>query len=262
MDLRNLPSPVFDQFTDEELRRQIVLAKQFQDFCNNDEEEKIKVGKEFFGPLLGYSDCQWEIEMIESELQRRQMESKFVFTFGLLQKQNRVWADHNFPDRYHNTWMPLMGICEELGEIVEAYDELNSHFGQDKKDKLIDGCADIMIFMSDYCNLHEIDMDQIRLFDLPLAEIGHSSLRDSLTKYIGRLCHTHLKLAQGIRYSIDEAQQRKLDALRGITFVLQAICQKLDKDLMEVVAQTWANVKLRDWKKNPTDANKQVEGSL
>lgn len=99
-------------------------------------------------------------------------------TFKELQKEVRTWTLHNFGRQ--ESWKPLLGIVEELGELA----------------------------------------------------------------------HSHLKNVQRIRRN-ENHQEKKKDAIVDIIIYLTNYCIEENFDLDEIVQQTWAQVKCRDWAKNP-----------
>lgn len=98
-----------------------------------------------------------------------------------LQDEQRPWVQHNFGDR--PSWMPLLGVMEEVGELA----------------------------------------------------------------------HAHLKKAQGIRTNEDH-DAKAADAVADIVIFLADYCSTVGIDLESVVLETWAEVRKRDWKANPVDA--------
>ena len=94
------------------------------------------------------------------------------------QSEQKAWVQHNFGDRL--SYMPLLGITEEISELYrfdpksnhlmylcEVIGRLNHHhlkeaqnirLHENHKEKIKDCVADIIIFLSDYCNAREIDM--------------------------------------------------------------------------------------------------------
>jgi len=80
-------------------------------------------------------------------------------TLRQLQEENKVWADHNFPDS--KPYRPLLGAVEEIGELAHA--QLKSEQGirgtqAEHHAAKIDAVADIIIYLADYCNQAGIDM--------------------------------------------------------------------------------------------------------
>ncbi len=134
--------------------------------------------------------------------------------------------------------MPLLGLVEEAGELAEA---------DSKRDlaAIGDALADIMIFALDYCSGMGWDAGDMWAVNAPAPQAGFIGILVSL----GKLCHAHLKQAQGIRVSEDheKAARKALEALFS--------CLRLkDASLVERTLQTWQTVKKRDWKANPVTA--------
>jgi NTP pyrophosphatase (non-canonical NTP hydrolase) len=80
-------------------------------------------------------------------------------TLTRLQAENKVWADHNFPDR--RAHQALLGAAEEIGELCHAH--LKSEQGirgtaEQHHDAKVDAVADVVIFLVDYCNMNGIDL--------------------------------------------------------------------------------------------------------
>lgn len=73
-------------------------------------------------------------------------------TLHQLQNELKAWQAHNFPNR--QSWEPLMGLSEEVGELSHA------HLKQHQKIRLEenhiknakDAIGDILIYLADYCN--------------------------------------------------------------------------------------------------------------
>jgi len=67
---------------------------------------------------------------------------------------------------------------------------------------------------------------------------------------VGELSHAFLKRAQGIRVNEDHDAAIK-DAVADIVIYLLDFCTAEGIDLQSVLAETWAQVKARDWKVAP-----------
>lgn len=153
-----------------------------------------------------------------------------------IQAEQRPWVAHNFGDR--PSWMPLLGIVEEAGELCDAEDQRNLN-------DISDALADIMIFALDYCS--GMGWDAGDLWNRPAGENRAGFW--GILRFLGKLCHAHLKDAQGIRVSEDhKAAGQK--ALAGLFANLRA----KDAHLVERVVQTWQEVRKRDWKADPATA--------
>lgn len=70
---------------------------------------------------------------------------------------------------------------------------------------------------------------------------------------VGELAHGFLKLRQGIRGTEEELRGQIFDAIGDIEIYLMGVCNALGLDLEMVTEVTWTKVKLRNWKKNPTN---------
>ena len=66
---------------------------------------------------------------------------------------------------------------------------------------------------------------------------------------VGELSHAHLKMEQGIRTNEDH-QAAKIDAVGDIVIYLADYCNQNGIFLDSAVEQTWAEVQMRNWKKN------------
>ena len=75
-----------------------------------------------------------------------------MITLSDLQGELRLWQEHNFPGR--ESWEPLMGVAEEVGELSHAH--LKQHQGirrnEDHEAKARDAVGDIIVYLADYCN--------------------------------------------------------------------------------------------------------------
>ena len=68
---------------------------------------------------------------------------------------------------------------------------------------------------------------------------------------LGELAHAHLKQAQGIRYTPEEARAKKVDAVADIVTFLADYCSAEGIDLQAAVEETWQHVRKRDWASDP-----------
>jgi hypothetical protein len=153
-----------------------------------------------------------------------------VEIFQRIQDEQLVWTSYNFGDR--PAWMPLLGIVEELGELVD---------GRSCGEK-IDAIGDMTIFAIDYCSA--MGWNAADLWD-------HSiSLSQPMVVVLGTLAHNHLKRAEGIRTGEDQDKTGQT-AIADLFAGLSAKANVLGKNLPDIVWQTWLHVKERDWKRFP-----------
>jgi NTP pyrophosphatase (non-canonical NTP hydrolase) len=178
------------------------------------------------------------------------------FDFTQLQREQAPWVQHNFGDR--PSWMPLMGIAEELGELVQA--------ATDGNHKLMrDGIADCIIFMADYCTAMDWSLQELWQARQPCKLDTPERTRKMLVA-VAKMQHHHLKLAQGIRGGKRKHHNGGKLGARWILFELVWVYpfypdkNGRDRDdvqageVMRAVEETWAEVRKRDWKKDPKNA--------
>ena len=75
---------------------------------------------------------------------------------------------------------------------------------------------------------------------------------------VGELAHAHLKAAQGIRGTEEEHSEKAKDAIGDIVIFLSDYCTESGYDFQRIIETVWDEVKQRDWRKNPVDADKKV----
>jgi NTP pyrophosphatase (non-canonical NTP hydrolase) len=86
------------------------------------------------------------------------------------------------------------------------------------------------------------------------AEVSEDRARDALlgvTEEVGELAHAMLKLKQGIRGTPEEHRAAAKDAVGDTLIYLLDFCTRMDWDAQEILEETWAGVRQRDWKKYP-----------
>ena len=78
-----------------------------------------------------------------------------------LQKEHFKWAEHNFPNRKPH--QPLLGACEEIGELCHAHlkEEQDIRHVTNRKAEKEDAVADVIIFLVDYCNQQDINLEKV-----------------------------------------------------------------------------------------------------
>ena len=76
---------------------------------------------------------------------------------------------------------------------------------------------------------------------------------------LGELAHAFLKREQGIRTTENHTANIE-DAVADIIIYLADFCQSENIDLQATVERVWSEVKQRDWKKDPRNAHKALQG--
>lgn len=135
---------------------------------------------------------------------------------------------------------PLMGMAEEIGELVEAHQD-------DSLVEIRDALGDIAIYLCDYGCRSGVSLSK------PYEIQGsYNECIEEIQIGIGRLMHANLKRCQGIRGFDDdevfnhaeaEAVSTIVDGLHSAT--LNMFCESLQS----VLEETWTKVvKKRNWK--------------
>ena len=70
---------------------------------------------------------------------------------------------------------------------------------------------------------------------------------------LGELTHAHLKAEQNIRGSARKHKEAAKDAIGDLIIYLLHYCTKMDYDLATIIADTWNEVRKRDWIQYPKD---------
>jgi NTP pyrophosphatase (non-canonical NTP hydrolase) len=152
-----------------------------------------------------------------------------------LQDEQVPWVKHNFGDR--ESWQPVLGIIEEMGELDKALYEGD-------REEILDSIADVMIYMADYCSAMGFDVEE----QWRLRRQNHNY---SLMEWAGQLAHYHLKMQQGIR---GDTRQHRIDiqiVLQILVGVVDAYAVAQGTTAETLAFDTWQKVKQRDWKKYP-----------
>lgn len=175
------------------------------------------------------------------------------------------WAAKNFG--VGTPWRGVLGMLEELGELNEAQ-TVDDHAA------IVDAIADLALFGLDWLGQHA------RLAASPFAVTAWQAIipwtvarcweafifhgqvdalpgaaSRNLIIYLGRLAHHELKASQGIRGSAAFHEHVARAAFGGLLHELNRLARLYTArdHLGAVVAETWAEVRLRDWTKNKQD---------
>ena len=172
---------------------------------------------------------------------------KMEFTFDRLQAEQAEWSLKNFGA--HEPWRPLMGICEELGELAEAL------YNEDDANTL-DSIADTVVFAADLCTCMGWSLSDIAGLMAPPSPSPDDRVGGHLLYRIGKIQHHYLKRVQAIRINEDHIEGMMLH-LAGIFSILRDLSGRYNKTLLEVTGPVWFVVRQRDWTKNKVDATSQ-----
>jgi len=136
---------------------------------------------------------------------------------------------------------PLMGIMEEVGELVVA------ESGGSKTD-MRDAVGDIAIYLCDYLAREGVEWPAIG----GPPDQAFVDARDGMVAHLGQIYRGHLKRFQRIRDFENDAvfEACREDMVYGFAYHLAAYTKaQLEVGLLEVLNETWNNiVKKRDWR--------------
>ena len=82
-------------------------------------------------------------------------------TFDRLQNEASEWSLRNFGPHYGTGYRNLLGIMKEVGELAHAHlkAEQGIRTSEDHAAAKIDAVADIMIFLVNYCDSQNINLN-------------------------------------------------------------------------------------------------------
>ena len=80
----------------------------------------------------------------------------------------------------------------------------------------------------------------------------HHSLLGAVEE-LGELARAQLKMELGIRGSKEKHLEEAQDAVGDIVIFLMGYCSAMGFDFQSIVADTWAGVRRRDWRRYPTN---------
>lgn len=174
-----------------------------------------------------------------------------MFSLRQLQEEHKIWALHNFPNTQH--WEPLLGMTEELGELLEA-----AAATKPNRFEMIDATMDMTVFLTHYANLNNITLESFNVATHDDRSLDLDDLVTGLTINIGKLNHFHLKSHQGIRYSPEIALKNKEYHSGNTLNFLSKLNRTINRDqpnFLDALETVWNKVKQRDWIANKTSAH-------
>lgn len=167
-----------------------------------------------------------------------------------LQREVSEWSQKNFGEV--PAWMPLLGVCEELGELTAAYAEWDTQL-----DEVADAAADTVVFLANFCGRYDASLSKCaETYGYNMAttaDCDFVTIAD-LMAFVGKTQHHFLKQAQGIRNQ-ENHRFEIMVCVGRIYNAVSAVCDYLGMDLIEETQKTWTEVQKRDWKKNPETAH-------
>ena len=169
----------------------------------------------------------------------------------LLIKEVGMWSKENFGEQQSKSrdimlgsLAPLLGIMEEVGELMEA--ECKESIGESAHEARLDAVGDILIYFCDYIYREEVTLRYNHCEQLT------SDSRVPMV-LVGKLCHATLKRHQGIR-GYDVAAKYHAEIEKVATELVDWLFHyagDMGLDLMTVGEQVWKTVvSKRNWKKD------------
>lgn len=163
------------------------------------------------------------------------------------------WTGHNFPRAQKH--QPLLGIMEEIGELVEALEKSRGKPGDAVvlSPEVEDAVGDTMVFLAHFSGMNGFSLIQCSAKQRDrFAMMLHPQLniRNELMKAVGKLAHAYLKDEQGIRRN-EKHRDNMMEQIGCIVDLLSQLCGNEGQGLLDATAKAWNEVKDRDWVKYP-----------
>lgn len=158
-----------------------------------------------------------------------------------LQAEVGAWALRNFG--VQDSHRPLLGVFEEIGELARACDHADLP-------EIRDAIGDICIYTLHYCDIRGWSFEEI--FD---GRVRDETLGSQLA-IVEKLSHHHLKGAQGIRGKAEVHDYAMKHTFGHLFWFLETVAEDAHVLFHACLQESWNQVRLRDWKKNPNDAAK------
>ena len=147
-----------------------------------------------------------------------------------------AWSRRNFGDQ--DALNPLLGTFEELGELIDV------------PGRSYDAVADFMIFLADFCARSGLDLQRVVLGNPATDRVLQKPTSDIALSAVGKICHSVLKLRQGIRTN-ESHEDNLYKALTKLVFWLRSKLPDSSLDgLCNTVVPVWQKVAQRDWNKD------------
>ena len=163
-------------------------------------------------------------------------------TLSQIQKELEVWTNYNFGQQDSSS--PIMGMIEELGELTHT--TLKQIQGIRKKDYLEakkDAVADLVIYLLNYFNSKQVDISKVGNFLYYYKESNEYEHIINIQQCVSKIAF--FNDTKSGKYNVPIGNSKRLLSR------LYSYCKLNKFDLLDIVNQTWEQVKLRDWRKYP-----------
>lgn len=158
---------------------------------------------------------------------------------SVIQAEQGPWIAHNFgdkrPDKCDHMWQSFAGIVEEFGELDAGANT----------EEVIDAIGDAMIFAIDYATAMGWNFEE----DI-WRKLEHSTNPKPM-HWLSVIARSNLKIAQGIRGSVDIHKDRALVAMRKLVWILNTEATIVGTTAANIAWNVWSEVRKRDWKAYP-----------
>lgn len=141
--------------------------------------------------------------------------------------------------------LELVGIVDY--DIAKSYNPDISELEPEEIENNIKELTDVI----DKYNPLKILQDEHKIWSKKNFGKPNSSLSlIGILEELGELAHAHLKSKQGIRDTEEVLEKKAKDAVGDIVIFLASYCNARNFDIGQIVQNTWAEVKNRDYSKS------------
>ena len=174
-----------------------------------------------------------------------------------LQKDISNWALANFGQQ--DAWQPMLGLGEEIGEYMAARHNRSNRGNEDMGAEMRDAIADQAIYVLNLCEICGINFADIAVISVEPHHISDGELLGVL----GLCNRAVLKNFQGIRgYTYNQRRDHLQVSLTvWYRWALHQVSYYKLGEVLAIVQAVWAEVRKRNWKKNPENANLLLQSS-
>jgi len=160
-----------------------------------------------------------------------------MISYTKLQTESKDWVLKNFGVRPKH--QPLLGMFEEYGELMLA----------EKLDEIKDAVADIAIFLIDFCNANDLNLDQVLYMNKKedLSWLDSGALLAGIATSIGKIAHHYLKREQGIRGDVKFHTEQIEVRVSQLVGFLQEFSRQGSFNFEDTVQMVWRSVSKRNW---------------
>lgn len=160
-----------------------------------------------------------------------------------LVEERNAWVAHNFPNEVdgHPGLGSMFGVIEEMGELVHAHlKEDQGIRGTDEQHQADakDAVGDLTVYLlglMHWCGAAPTGVESLSVTHFP------SGWLLSLAESVGRLSEA---------FQDDDREEAEWQ-INDITIILRGYCKARGWSYVQIVEETWAKVRQRDWVEYP-----------